>query len=514
MSLHFRGPIGRVARVGVVLTLLAATAVVAQTTKRYSWTGLGGNAQHSGTSLNASQNLTKIFWSKPVDLAPQYSGNDLLIHYGSPLCTASNNLLIPVKVGAGDGFKVEARRGLDGLLKWSMDTDYHVPPHGWFPSMGITLNTGSILFIPAAGGTLFYRKAVDALTGTTGRLAFFGMANYSNDPAAYNGNIFINTPLTSDKSGNIYFGFWATGDTPIHLKSGLARITPAGVGTWIAASTAANDANISKVVTNCAPAISNDGLTVYVTVHTGNWGGGYLVGLDTKTLKPKYKVPLMDWRTPANFAYLLDDGTASPTVGPDGDVYIGVLENAFASNHDRGWLLHFNSTLTVQKATGDFGWDDTAAIVPASAVPSYVGASTYLLMTKYNNYAGIGGDGINKIAILDPNDTQVDPQTGITVMKEVITAIGQTPDANNIGSYPNAVREWCINSAAVDPANKCVFANSEDGKLYRWNLVTNTLDQVVTLTSGIGEAYTPTIIGSDGRVYAINNATLYCVGTK
>ena len=37
-------------------------------------------------------------------------------------------------------------------------------------------------------------------------------------------------------------------------------------------------------------------------------------------------------------------------------------------------------------------------------VPSYPGTSRYLLMTKYNNYAGVGGDGVNKIAVLDPND--------------------------------------------------------------------------------------------------------------
>jgi hypothetical protein len=34
----------------------------------------------------------------------------------------------------------------------------------------------------------------------------------------------------------------------------------------------------------------------------------------------------------------------------------------------------------------------------------------------------------------------------------------------------------------------------------------------VRLTSGIGEAYTPTVVGPDGTVYAINNATLFAVG--
>jgi len=34
----------------------------------------------------------------------------------------------------------------------------------------------------------------------------------------------------------------------------------------------------------------------------------------------------------------------------------------------------------------------------------------------------------------------------------------------------------------------------------------------MTLTPGLGEAYTPTIIGGDGAVYAINNGTLFAVG--
>src|SRR6185312_9428310 len=70
---------------------------------------------------------------------------------------------------------------------------------------------------------------------------------------------------------------------------------------------------------------------------------------------------------------------------------------------------------------------------------------------------------------------------------------------------------WCINTAAVDPQTGSVLANSEDGKLYRWDLATNTFSEQITLTPGIGEAYTPTVIGVDGTVLAINNATLFAV---
>jgi hypothetical protein len=134
-------------------------------------------------------------------------------------------------------------------------------------------------------------------------------------------------------------------------------------------------------------------------------------------------------------------------------------------------------------------------------------------MTKYNNYAGIGtGDGINKVAILDPNATEPDPVFSSTlVMNEVLTIKGVTPDPNFL-NFPGAVREWCINTAAVDPVTKSVLVNSEDGKLYRWDLTANSLSQVITLSSGIGEAYTPTLIGTDGTAFAINDAVLFALG--
>jgi hypothetical protein len=76
------------------------------------------------------------------------------------------------------------------------------------------------------------------------------------------------------------------------------------------------------------------------------------------------------------------------------------------------------------------------------------------------------------------------------------------------------VKEWCINTAAIDPFTKSVLANSEDGNLYRWDLTTNSFTQVITLSTGIGEAYTPTVIGADGTAYAINDAILDAIGTK
>ncbi|MDP9171623.1 MAG: hypothetical protein M3N54_13480, partial [Acidobacteriota bacterium] len=156
--------------------------------------------------------------------------------------------------------------------------------------------------------------------------------------------------------------------------------------------------------------------------------------------------------------------------------------------------------------------DDTASVVTSKLVPSYKGSSAYLVLTKYNNYGGAGGDGVNRIAVLDPNASMSDPISGAIVMHEVITMAGVTPDPDFRPGLPNAVREWCINSAAIDPFQKAALVNSEDGTLYRWDFTTNAFTQSIALTGGIGEAYTPTLIGVDGTVYAINHAILFAVG--
>src|SRR5215469_3084839 len=473
------------------------------------WPSHSHDAQHTGVSSVRSEPLHHIRWQTPVDLQPQLSFGELLIHYGSPLVTSKNTVIVPVKVGATNGFRVEARDGKDGSMKWALDTDYSVPFAFFTPSFGPVLSNDSVV-LPAAGGTVLVRDHADREYGKVERLAFYGLENFEADPATFSANVQINTPITADRNGNLYFGFVALGPTSAGLESGIARISHDGIGTWVSAATASGDFNITKVNMNCAPALSHDERHLYVGVDNFDFGFGYLLELNAETLQPEHQVRLLDPATGFD-ALITDDSSATPTVGPDGDIFFGMLENPFPSHNDRGWLLHFSADLSQQKSPGDFGWDDTASVVEASLVKSYQGASKYLLMTKYNNYAGLGGDGVNKIAILDPNYSQPDFLFGNPVMKEVLTITGPTPDPS-FPFIPGAVREWCINTAAVDPFTKSVLANSEDGKLYRWDLTTNSFSQVITLTGGLGEAYTPTLIGKDGTVYAINRAVLFAIG--
>jgi hypothetical protein len=487
---------------------------------RFPWNNYGHDAQHDAISPVASQSLSQILWKTSVDWSPQYSGDELFAHYGSPIVTRSNTVLVSVKTGASGNFAIESINGGTGTTNWLQPTDYILPPHGWLPSFQPALTPKNSLAFAGAGGTVYFCDNPDSKTLPTFRqVAFYGLTNYLANPSAYTSSICIDTPLTSDRYGNIFFGFQVNGVNPLNLASGIARIGYNGTGTWLAASNAANDTSISKVAQNCAPALSNDHKTLYFGVNSSSTAAdfgnpGYLIALDSRTLTLVGSVRLKDPRNTTVDANVPDDATASPTVGPDGDVYYGVLENLnpLPSNHYRGWLLHFNNNLTQSKIPGSFGWDDTASIVRSSLVASYSGSSTYLVMTKYNNYAGGGGNGLNRIAILDPQNTEIDPNTGATVMKEVITMLGPTPDVEYTNSLPGAVREWCINTAAVDPFTKSILVNNEDGNIYRWNLTSNTLSETNVLTAGIGEAYTPTIIGVDGTVYAINNTVLYAIG--
>lgn len=482
------------------------------------WTGFAGDAQHTGLSAVATQTMTRIQWQTPVDLLPEYtSGGSLLSHYGPPVITATNTVIVPLKTARGGSFRFEGRAGASGALLWSSTSDYVLPAHNWTPSFNLVITPSNRVYAPGSGGKLWMRTDADSTSAVAQSVVFYGQSTYDSNKAALDASVFINTALTSDAQGNIYFGFIALASNPSGLRSGIARVTAGGVGIWQAASVLAGDGTIDRVAMNCAPALSRDGQTVYIAVNTspdipGVRQNGYLLALDATTLVLKSKVRLLDPVT-GQPAWVNDNSTASPTIGPDGDVYYGVIESNPPGHNYRGWMLHFNADLGVTKTPGGFGWDDTASIVPVSMVPAYVGPSSYLLMLKYNNYYGTGtGDGKNRLAIVDPGQTQSDPVTNATlVMKEIHTVLGPTPDS--VYSGTGAVREWCINTAAVDPFTRSVLVNNEDGCVYRWDLTTNTLIQKMQLTNGLGESYTPTAIGPGGAVFAINNAVLFSLGS-
>src|SRR5262249_50637950 len=132
----------------------------------------------------------------------------------------------------------------------------------------------------------------------TGQLAFFGITNYMANPASFNATVFINTPLTPDSAGNIYFGFRTSDAAPLALQSGIARLAADGTGTWIAAVDASGgDPGITRVPHQAAPALSHDEHILYVVVASTNTATPpYLVGLDPTTLALQESSPGMPMR--------------------------------------------------------------------------------------------------------------------------------------------------------------------------------------------------------------------------
>src|SRR5262249_28366634 len=153
--------------------------------------------------------------------------------------------------------------------------------------------------------------------------------------SGYNSTVFIDTPLTVDSAGDVFFGFRVQGTSPLGTSSGYARVDPSGNGTFsLATAIAGGNSTITRDSHNVGPALSSDGSTLYVAVkNTSSANPAYLAALDSTTMTVKTasnsqpeRVLLMDPRNGGtNPAPVPDDGTASPLIGPDNTVYMGVL---------------------------------------------------------------------------------------------------------------------------------------------------------------------------------------------
>src|SRR4030095_8995233 len=192
-------------------------------------TTAGANAHHTGVFTPAVQPLIVLKWQTDIDL----NNNGALAHYGSPVISANNTVFVPVKT-AGDGFRVDAFDGATGTLKYMVGTDYIMPTHNWLLPYNICI-VGTRLYFAGAGGTMWHIDNINSNSPTAPvRDVFYTtLSGYNANKAAFDSTIFINTPITADSAGNIFFGFRVQGTAPAPLgspQSGLARISAAGEG--------------------------------------------------------------------------------------------------------------------------------------------------------------------------------------------------------------------------------------------------------------------------------------------
>jgi hypothetical protein len=463
----------------------SAKAQAAPPASQVIWTGYGGNAQHTAISNYSPLGYGTVVWSAPLDSDPPYTSGELFIHYGSVSLTAET-LVMPFR--DQNTWSFIARNISSGQVLWTYLSSFKLPSSGfdWYPPVDGTLLPDASYAGPSVAGGVFVRPHTDLQSQTVKTFYPFNIA------------------------GNLYYGIRSYGAVPDGLSNCFVKMSEAGVCTIY------NCAATHEPTFNAGPTLSNDGSTIYVVENVQNSSESHIIALSTATMQKTADAILLD-PSGNELDALGEESSASPLVGPDGDVYFGGMYG----DYYRGWLTHFDKNLNPKGVEGAFGWDDTPSVVPASAVPAYTGTSSYLICCKYNHYIEAGLPGNNMVAILDPNASSIDPYDNVPTMAPVVEVLGVTHDSRS--SLTTAVREWCINSAAVDVKGKTIVLNSEDGSVYKWDLtqtsmtantpgcLTGTLTAHLQLTDGIGEAYTPTVIGKDGTVFAVDNARIYAV---
>ncbi|MDP8979013.1 MAG: hypothetical protein M3O35_00320 [Acidobacteriota bacterium] len=210
---------------------------------------------------------------------------------------------------------------------------------------------------------------------------------------------------------------------------------------------------------------------------------------------------------------VLDSASSSPVIMPDGSIIYGAYTRY---NYAQGHLMQFTAGGQYVRAFG-FGWDETPAI--------YMHGGTWSVVIKNNHYGDLGSY-CSDDNICPPNRTATNPaspteffvsqlDSNLNLEWSYKSTNTQSCSRNSDGSlkcvsdHPDGF-EWCVNAPLVD-GNGVVYAASEDGGLYAINQG-GTLKQKIFLQLSLGAAYTPTSMGSDGKLYTQNAGHLFVVG--
>jgi hypothetical protein len=459
-------------------------------------------------------------------------------------------------------------------VTWQFTTDWKAPGSlndFWEPVFHPALANG-VLYVPGAGGSIW---KVNKSTGAGTRINPFNNVNSSRYTASpltvdSSGRILYNVIQLKSGTKDFYaddiIDSWIVrvspnGSIELVSYSTLTTGTPAGSAQctnafsteplpWPPSPTAVAptvQCGTQRPGINMAPAVGADG-TIFVATR------GQLLSRETwmlaindnltqkwiRSMRNRFNdgcgVPLSaggqlppngapgGCRAGANYgvdpatnavggARILDDSSATVVIAPDGSVLYGAYTRY---NYAQGHYLHF-------AANGDylggylFGWDCTPGI--------YAHGATYSIVTKDNHYGGVGSY-CNDDSICPPDRTGTNPgypeQYFITQLNHNMNkewshqntnTLSCTRDSNGnvtcVSDHPFGF-EWCVNAFIIDGAG-VVYANSEDGNLYSINQG-GTLKQSIFQQLALGAAYTPTSIGTDGKIYSQNAGHLFVAG--
>ena len=201
----------------VFVVAVAALSAVALPAWSQDWAQWGKNAQHTNATSAIGQPAQTILADVVYDpfvaqeQADPLSGDDLLVHYQTPLVNG-DNVFMEFKTGTFTSVShwetqtwQEKRLHWENgqlVIKWAFTSDWKPAPYGsiksgpgWEPVFHAALAGSSVIYIPGGGGTIF---KVDQTTGAQiARINPFGSAI---DPDTYEAG-----PLTVDGAGNVYY---------------------------------------------------------------------------------------------------------------------------------------------------------------------------------------------------------------------------------------------------------------------------------------------------------------------
>jgi hypothetical protein len=454
--------------------------------------------------------------------------------------------------------------------QWKFESDWKPVPNSdgalFFEPVFHGALAGDFVYVPGAGGTVFKVRKSDGSLVT--RFDPFGRRKPIRD-------IFLVSPISVDGAGNIYYtafkprlrntfftdisGAWlvkisAQGeivtasftDLAIGETDGRAQCevgfpdngeplppAPDAVAPTFQCGTV-------RPGINAAPAIGPDGTIVLVARNHMVSRYGYIIALNPD-LTPKWTASTLrilndgcnvtlppngtpggcragtatgvdpETNTPGS-GRINDNATSSPVIAPDGSVIYG---SQTRYNYAQGHLLRYSSTGQFLAAYG-YGWDVTPAI--------YEHDGTYSIITKENRYNVGSYCNLPEVCPRDRNGltpgdpeayfiTQLSPNMQVEWQYKNTNTQSCTRNPDNsitcVNDKPFSF-EWCVNGVAVD-ANGVVYANSEDGNAYAINQG-GTLKSKLFLKIALLSAYTPTVLGGDGKIYVQQNGELFVIG--